>query len=90
MQFSRVYLTSIRSIFVSADYSQIEMRLLAHLSGDANLCDLFHQSGDIYYLLAGKLFSKPISDITDDERHQAKIICLGTGLISKLLTLLIG
>lgn len=61
------------------------MRVLAHLSGDSNLCDLFYQSGDIYYLLAGKLFSKPISEITDDERHQSKVICLGRFYFTKFI-----
>lgn len=77
---------SIRSFFVArpgytliaADYSQIEMRILAHVSGDKDMCDLFHQEqGDIYRLLASKIFQKPVEDVQDDERTRAKVICLG-------------
>eukprot|EP01039_Chlorochromonas_danica_P001512 gene1512-1647_t len=63
--------------FVGADYSQIEMRVLAHLCQDANLCGLFRREGDIYSLLAGRIFSKASDAVTTDERNKAKVICLG-------------
>lgn len=64
-------------VLVSADYSQIEMRVLAHLSGDEGMARLFRQSGDIYILLAGLIFRRHESEVTQTERNQAKTVCLG-------------
>lgn len=62
---------------VAADYSQIEMRILAHVSGDSSLSELFRTEGDIYRLLAAKIFKKSPGEVSDDERTRAKVICLG-------------
>ena len=62
---------------ISADYSQMEMRILAHLCNDVAMVSLFLQEGDIYKLLAGQIFNKSTEEIMDEERAQAKTICLG-------------
>ena len=72
-----VFAASPGCVLVSADYSQIEMRVLAHVSGDQAMLRLFHQSGDIYILLAGLIFEKSEHTVTATERVQAKTICLG-------------
>jgi DNA polymerase-1 len=68
-----------RCLLVSADYSQIEMRVLAHLCRDPVLLDLFRneQDYDIYRQLAGKIFNRPVSAVTAEERDRAKVVCLG-------------
>jgi DNA polymerase I len=67
-----------RKVFVSADYSQIEMRVLAHVSGDGALCELFRsRGGDVYRQLASRIFRKPVDTIEPDERNRAKVIALG-------------
>lgn len=63
--------------FVGADYSQVEMRVLTHLTQDPALCNLFRREGDIYSLLAARIFSKPIEQVQSDERDKAKVITLG-------------
>lgn len=64
-------------ILISADYSQIEMRIMAHLCGDQNMRRIFLQHGDIYLMLASLIFDKSQENVTKIEREQAKTICLG-------------
>lgn len=64
-------------LFFSADYSQIELRIMAHLSGDENLIDAFLQGHDIHAATASKIFHKPIEDVTADERRKAKTANFG-------------
>jgi len=66
-------------VLISADYSQMEMRVLAHMCGDPGMLQLFRSMrGDIYRDLACRLFNKHTpADVTDMERTQAKTICLG-------------
>lgn len=59
---------------ICADYSQIELRILAHLSNDANLISAFNNNQDIHSTTASEIFHKPISEITKDERRYAKTI----------------
>ena len=59
-------------LFFSADYSQIELRILAHLSGDDNMIDAFLQSHDIHAATAARIYKKAIEEVTRDERTQAK------------------
>lgn len=66
-----------RSVLVAADYSQIEMRILAHVCQDKQLLSLFSRSGDVYRLMAALIGHKPAEAVTDDERTRAKVICLG-------------
>ena len=58
--------------FFSADYSQIELRVMAHLSQDANMLDAFRESYDIHAATAAKIYNKPVSEVTRDERTKAK------------------
>lgn len=53
------------------------MRILAHLCGDIEMIQLFRAEGDIYRKLAGLIFSKDPSAVSDSERSQSKVICLG-------------
>jgi len=65
------------NIFVSADYSQIELRVLAHLSQDENLISAFLKDFDIHTDVASKLFGVPYSEITRDMRRIAKVVNFG-------------
>ena len=62
---------------LSADYSQIELRLMAHFSGDANLIDAFKQNLDIHQATAAEIMDKQLSDVSADERRAAKAINFG-------------
>eukprot|EP01035_Chromulina_nebulosa_P017011 gene17011-22515_t len=64
-------------ILISADYSQIEMRILAYLSNDQQMKSLFTENNDIYLQLASRIFNKSIELIDSAERTRAKTICLG-------------
>jgi DNA polymerase I len=63
--------------FFSADYSQIELRIMAHLSQDKNMIDAFNEGNDIHAATASKLYKRPIADITRDERSKAKTANFG-------------
>ena len=62
---------------VSADYSQIELRVLAHLSGDPTLLDAFRNNEDIHSRTAGLLFDVPLAEVAPDMRRNAKTINFG-------------
>ena len=64
-------------IFFSADYSQIELRIMAHLSQDANLIEAFLQGNDIHAATAAKIFKKPLGEVTPEERRKAKTANFG-------------
>ena len=59
-------------MFFSADYSQIELRIMAHLSGDENMIEAFRQGFDIHAATAAKIWHKDIADVTSEERKKAK------------------
>lgn len=61
-------------LLLSADYSQIELRVLAHLSGDKNLLDIFLAGKDIHTQTAAQLFDVPVDDITNEQRQVGKRI----------------
>lgn len=63
--------------FLAADYSQIELRLLAHLSEDPTLIDAFHTGQDIHALTASYIFNVPLKDVTKEQRHGAKAVNFG-------------
>ena len=63
--------------FLSADYSQIELRLMAHFSGDEHLTRAFLNGEDIHAATAAKIFSCPISEVTKDMRRRAKTANFG-------------
>ncbi len=62
---------------VCADYSQIELRILAHISNDSNLIEAFKQGLDIHASTASQIFNKPLNEVTKDERRYAKTINFG-------------
>ncbi len=64
-------------VFVDADYSQIELRLLAHMSGDDSLIQAFRDGEDIHRLTASKVFGKELSEVTAAERSAAKAVNFG-------------
>jgi len=64
-------------ILLSADYSQVELRILAHLSGDEGLVDAFNDNLDIHARTAAELFGIPIDKVTEDNRRIAKTVNFG-------------
>ena len=64
-------------LLLSADYSQVELRLMAHLSADEQLVGAFLQGEDIHSATAAKLYHKPIEEVTPDERRKAKTANFG-------------
>lgn len=64
-------------MFLSADYSQIELRLMAHFSQDPHLLHAFHSGQDIHAATAAKIFTIPIEDVTKEQRRQAKTANFG-------------
>ena len=65
------------AIFVDADYSQIELRVLAHISGDKNMIEAFCNNEDIHAQAASKVFNIPLEEVTKDERTKAKAVNFG-------------
>ena len=59
-------------LFFSADYSQIELRVMAHLSGDDNMIEAFREGYDIHAATAAKIYKENIDDVTRDQRTKAK------------------
>lgn len=64
-------------IILSADYSQIELRLLAHISQDAHLMEAFNSGIDVHTLTASKVFDVPIDAVTKEMRYKAKTVNFG-------------
>ena len=64
-------------LFLSADYSQIELRIMAHLSEDTNMIDAFRSGKDIHAATAAKIFNIPIEQVTRDMRRKAKTANFG-------------
>ena len=63
--------------FVAADYSQIELRIMAHLSGDKGLLDAFAHGKDIHKATAAEVFGVPLNEVTTEQRRSAKAINFG-------------
>ena len=63
--------------FMDADYSQIELRVLAHMSGDEQLIDAYRQEEDIHRITASKVFHTPFEKVTDLQRRNAKAVNFG-------------
>ena len=59
-------------LFFSADYSQIELRVMAHLSGDENMIAVFREGKDLHAATAANIYKKPIEEVTRDERTKSK------------------
>jgi len=64
-------------VFLSADYSQIELRIMAHLSGDSNMLEAFNSGLDIHTATAAKIYKIPVDEVTSDMRRKAKTANFG-------------
>ncbi len=64
-------------VFMDADYSQIELRVLAHMSGDEQLIEAYHMDQDIHRITASKVFHTPFEEVTDLQRRNAKAVNFG-------------
>ncbi len=64
-------------LFFSADYSQIELRIMAHLSGDEHMIEAFRNGQDIHAATAAKIFKKELDEVTKEERSKAKTANFG-------------
>ncbi len=64
-------------VFIDADYSQIELRVFAHISQDENMIEAFKEGHDIHSEVASKVFDKKIEDVTPEERTKAKAVNFG-------------
>jgi DNA polymerase-1 len=64
-------------VIVSADYSQIELRIMAHLSGDKGLLDAFAKGEDVHRATAGEVFGVPPAEVSGEQRRYAKVINFG-------------
>ena len=65
------------NVLISADYSQIELRIMAHLSGDKNLTRAFKNNIDVHSATASEIFNVPLENVTPDHRRSAKAINFG-------------
>ena len=73
----KVFLPAEGCIFVDADYSQIELRVLAHMSGDEQLILAYQQEKDIHRTTASQVFHVPFEEVTDLQRRNAKAVNFG-------------
>lgn len=73
----KVFIPDEGCVFASSDYSQIELRIMAHLSGDKNMVEAFMHDQDIHAATASKIFHVPIEEVTSDMRRKAKTANFG-------------
>ena len=73
----KVFIPKEGFVFVDADYSQIELRVLAHISGDQTLIRAYQNHQDIHATTASEVFHVPLDEVTDDQRREAKAVNFG-------------
>lgn len=73
----KVFLPAEGCVFLDADYSQIELRVLAHMSGDRTLIDAYRQAQDIHRITASQVFHIPFDEVSDLQRRNAKAVNFG-------------
>lgn len=73
----KAFIASEGRVFMSADYSQVELRLMAHLSQDKNMMDAFNADQDIHAATAANIYKVPIEEVTSDMRRKAKTANFG-------------
>ena len=73
----KAFIPSEGDLFVDADYSQIELRILAHMSGDRELIDAYQENEDIHRITASKVFHTPFEKVTPLQRRNAKAVNFG-------------
>ena len=76
-QIRKVFIPKEGCIFTDADYSQIELRILAHMSGDGQLIDAYRMHADIHRITASQVFHIPFDEVTDLQRRNAKAVNFG-------------
>ncbi len=76
-QIRKVFVPKDGYVFVDADYSQIELRLLAHMSADERLIEAYKQDSDIHRITASNVFHIPMDEVTDLQRRNAKAVNFG-------------
>lgn len=76
-QIRRMFVAAPGKVLVDADYSQIELRLLAHISGDENMCAAFRSGEDIHTVTASQVFGVPVDQVTKRQRSNAKAVNFG-------------
>lgn len=73
----KVFIPKKDYVFVDADYSQIELRILAHMSGDKNLIEAYNKAEDIHAITASEVFHTPLNEVTPLQRRNAKAVNFG-------------
>lgn len=73
----KVFIPKEGCVFVDADYSQIELRVLAHMSGDQALIEAYNSAQDIHRITASKVFKTPFEEVTELQRRNAKAVNFG-------------
>lgn len=73
----KVFIPKDGCVFIDADYSQIELRILAHMSQDENLINAFFDGNDIHASTAAKVFNVPLEEVTKEQRSSAKAVNFG-------------
>lgn len=73
----KVFMPKKDCVYIDADYSQIELRVLAHLAGDENLINAFKENQDIHTITASQVFSVPFEEVTPLQRRNAKAVNFG-------------
>ena len=76
-QIRKVFIPKPGYVFVDADYSQIELRILAHMSGDEQLIQAYKEAQDIHRITAAKVFNTPFEEVTEKQRSNAKAVNFG-------------
>ena len=76
-QLRKVFIPEDGCVYIDADYSQIELRVLAHMSEDAHMIEAFEKGEDIHKQAASKVLHKPIEEVTKEERSSAKAVNFG-------------
>lgn len=77
MSCRKVFQTEPGRELISADFCQLELRILAHLSEDKSLINIFKSEGDVFTAIAAKWNKIPVSAVTENVRNTAKQICYG-------------
>lgn len=73
----KVFVPEEGCVFIDADYSQIELRILAHMSGDQRLIDAYGEAQDIHAITASEVFRTPLAEVTPAQRRNAKAVNFG-------------
>ncbi len=73
----KVFIAEENCVFIDADYSQIELRILAHMSGDETFINAFLHNDDIHRITASQVFNTPLSEVTQTQRSNAKAVNFG-------------